>query len=80
MSDDSKMPINVSYGPNTSEFQVPVGSTVASILKEPYIKEIIGFQGGDDEIITVIGKVVDDDYVLMSGDRLEVIKPAGEKA
>ncbi len=74
------MPVTVSYGPNSQEFEVPTASTVGTALDNSYIKEIIGFKGGKDESITVNGQPTDRDRVLVPGDRVEVIKRAGEKA
>ena len=74
------MPITVSYGPNSQQFDVPRGSTVGSALDNPYTKEVIGYQGGSGESIVVNGQPAERNQVLNPTDRLEVIKQAGDKA
>lgn len=72
--------VNVGYGPSAQEFQVKPGSTVADVIDNAYIKEVIGFSGGKGESVTVNGQPSARDRVLNPADRVEVIKRAGEKA
>ncbi len=72
--------VQVAYGPNMQEFELRKGDNVAAILGNTYISEIIGFRGGSGESVTVNGKTAATDYVLSPGDRVEIIKKAGEKA
>ncbi len=73
--------IKVSFGANSGDFEVKQGATLADALRNTFIREMIGFKGGRDEIVTVNGKKnVGSDQVLQAGDNVEVIKAAGEKA
>lgn len=75
-----KISVQVGYGPNNQEFEIDRGNTVQDILKDGFIQEIIGFSGGSNETVVVNGDTVGRDHVMRPGDRLEVIKRAGEKA
>lgn len=55
------------------------GCTVGRILDDSYVREVVGFSGGADTVF-VNGGQVGRDHVMRPGDRLEVIKRAGEKA
>ena len=72
--------VTVSYGPTSQEFELPQGATVDSVRGNSYIKEVIGFKGGDKEIITVNGRAATPGQTLRPGDNVEVIREAGEKA
>jgi len=72
------MPIKVSCGPTEHEFEMPIGITVESVATNPYYREIVGFKGNETSVVN--GQPVARDYVLSPGDRVEMMKEAGEKA
>ena len=71
--------VKVSYGPNSQDFHRPVGARVDSVLADPFVKEVVGFSGEAGETLFVNGEPATPERVLVEGDHLEVIKPAGEK-
>jgi|GEM_PF-5412669 len=70
--------VTVSFGPTTQEFQVMKGHTIAQVLADPYIKEIIGF--GGRETVMLNGRQAAATVVLTGDEQIELIKEAGQKA
>ncbi|HWP61800.1 MAG TPA: hypothetical protein VN495_04320 [Candidatus Paceibacterota bacterium] len=74
------MSVTVSYGPNSQSFEISLGSTLDSVLSNPYIREIIGFRDDGKGTVRVDGFSAERDWVLSPNANIEVIKPSGEKA
>lgn len=80
LASPAKIHVTVAYGPAVQEFNVLDGLTVAQVLVDPFISETIGYNGSDVTTVTVNGSPASFGDVIRSGDSIEVIKRAGQKA
>lgn len=77
-AEPERFQVEVSFGAANQEFEFCRGDTVGTILNNGFIKEIIGFRGG--ESLTRNGRPITVNDFLQPGDRIEFIKEAGTKA
>jgi sulfur carrier protein ThiS len=67
-------PVTVVCGANEQQLDV-AGSTVADLTSQ--LEDVMNIPSPHQTIVG--GQTVNDEYVLQSGDRLEIVKPAGSK-
>lgn len=77
-----KIAVNVSYGANVKDFSIMGEQTMGQVLADKDISTVIGYGdlGASNVMLIANGELVNKDYVVKTGDQLEIIKRAGEKA
>jgi putative ubiquitin-RnfH superfamily antitoxin RatB of RatAB toxin-antitoxin module len=74
--------VQVGYGPNYQDFDFNPGTTVREVVEDEMVKGVLncGDLSGNDVQVCLNGKPGLDTTEIKTGDQVEIIKKAGQKA